>query len=78
MESQPLEAHEIHKHDDGSSKLQIVARFKKSRLAVIKKTMFPIHEYYSSKDSTHIIILPMLILAGMIIIGVNEYWYVIN
>ena len=51
---------------------------KKSRSAVIKKTMFPIHEYYSSKDSTHIIILPMLILAGMIIIGVNEYWYVIS
>ena len=23
MESQPLEAHEMHKHDDGSSKLKI-------------------------------------------------------
>ena len=45
---------------------------------MIKKTMFPIHEYYSSKDSTKIIILPMLILAGMIIIGVNEYWQVFN
>ena len=93
MESQPLEAHELHKHEDGSSKSVPVRvpdwivrnnfgilekRFKIFELAVIKKTMFPIHEYDTSKDSTKIIILPMLILAGMIIIGVNEYWLVFN
>ena len=80
MESQPLEAHELHQHEDGSStyeNLWIQNIYENDRnLAVIKKTMFPIHEYYSSRDSTQIIILPMLILAGMIIVGVNEYWSV--